>query len=237
MEALSTRIRDLEAKLAAKDKEKREDPDSASSSDEEVFTPPAGNQTVQVPWAHKLVSRPPSARQPTKDNLSIPELVGGYLRAMQLHPSSMHATLTQHLVELMQDAVVFPWEGVRHFHNEYLTAIERNETTWTDVREPTRLRFLHLQAPSSAPSAAASTSSRRPRQKKEPIDPEEAQEVEALKAAGKKPCYLFQSDKCTTQAPHDDYLHLCAFCFYVRSTRQESHGEDKCITKGRSGRR
>ena len=65
VEALSNRIKELEEKLARKE-------ESALSSDEEVIPRPAGKKSVgQVPWAHKMISRPPFGKDPHQRTTSL----------------------------------------------------------------------------------------------------------------------------------------------------------------------
>ena len=223
IDTMMAKILSLEAKLNSR---------ADSSSEEEGARAPrrrrkTGKPLVQVPWAFEYVSRPPSAPVPSKDNLTVQEWVSGFLLAMQARqlPTEMFQILHTHMVEMMQDSSVYPWEAVRHLHNEFLSLVEQGRCSWTDSGEITRLRFLHLHAP--APSQPA-------RKKREETKTKEHIEIDALRAAGKKPCAQFQNGSCSSASSHENDLHFCSFCFYARHTRQESHGEDKCIAKMKS---
>ena len=228
VEALMKRINSLESQMASRD-------DSDSSSDEVSAAGRRrrrirGEEPRAVPWSHSWVTRNPASRAATKDNLSVQEYVSGYLIALQRDvPSEQRQPFVQFLIEVMQDAQVYPWDQVRHFSNELFMEMEQRRCTWENVREMTRLRFLHLHSVVAVPRASKN-------QRREPTEAQvaESKEVDALRAEGKKPCPQFQAGTCSSTGHHDSVLHYCSFCFFARHSRQESHGEATCIAKSKS---
>ena len=85
----------------------------------------------QVDWPHFNVFKGPSRKAAEYDSLSIAKFVFGYLgNALKPNTSSGDRwAMLRHLRDLMQDATMYPWEGVRNFHGIVLRLMEHDEAT------------------------------------------------------------------------------------------------------------
>ena len=88
----------------------------------------------RVDWPHFNVFKGAARSAAEYDSLTIPEFVYGYLGNLLKSDVSHHTQLAmlKHLRELMHDATMFPWEGVRNYHGIVLRLMEHDEVSWTD---------------------------------------------------------------------------------------------------------
>lgn len=170
-----------------------------------------------VDWPHFNVFKGPSRAAAEFDSLTIPEFVYGYMGNV-LKPdisSSDQVAMLRHLRELMHDATMFPWEGVRNFHGILLRLMEHDEATWKDRALIQELRAQYSRTPAASYRSSQAASSRpRPRS---------------------RPCPDFQKGACTHTDDHDSHQgglvsHICGWCYRVRR-KSYQHPEKDCFTK------
>ena len=171
----------------------------------------------RVPWPHHGVYKGQARKAARYDTLSIPEFVFGYLGHATKHdlPPTTQAAMLAHLRELMHDASIYPWEGVRNYHGILLGMMEQNELTWADRPLIQELRLQYARQPSSAHT------------------PHYAQ----AQAARHPPCASYQSGACPCDEDHASehgtwVSHICAWCHRVRN-RAHQHPESACYSKRR----
>ena len=171
----------------------------------------------RVPWPHHGVYKGQARKAARYDTLSIPEFVFGYLGHATKHdlPPTTQAAMLAHLRELMHDASIYPWEGVRNYHGILLGMMEQNELTWADRPLIQELRLQYARQPSSAhtPHYAQAQTTRHP------------------------PCASYQSGACPCDEDHASehgawVSHICAWCHRVRN-RACQHPESACYSKRR----
>ena len=166
----------------------------------------------QVDWPHFNVFKGPSRKAAEYDSLSIAEFVFGYLgNALKPNTSSGDRwAMLRHLRDLMHDATMYPWEGVRNFHGIVLRLMEHDEATWADKALIQELRAQYARTP--APTSSHGGHS-----------------------AQSRPCPEFQRGACSHaedhESPHGGWLpHVCGWCLRVRR-KYYKHAEKDCFTK------
>jgi len=170
-----------------------------------------------VDWPHFNVFKGPSRAAAEFDSLTIPEFVYGYMGNVLKPgtPTSVQLSMLRHLRELMHDATMFPWEGVRNFHGILLRLMEHDEATWNDRALIQELRAQYSRTPAASnKSYAAVPSHPRPRS---------------------RPCPDFQKGVCTHSDDHESHQgkrvsHICGWCYRVRR-KSFQHPEKDCFTK------
>ena len=166
----------------------------------------------QVDWPHFNVFKGPSRKAAEYDSLSTAEFVFGYL-GNALKPSTSSGdrwAMLRHLRDLMHDATMYPWEGVRNFHGIVLRLMEHDEATWADKALIQELRAQYARTP--APTSSHGGHS-----------------------AQSRPCPEFQRGACSHaedhESPHGGWLpHVCGWCLRVRR-KYYKHAEKDCFTK------
>ena len=166
----------------------------------------------QLDWPHFNVFKGPSRKAAEYDSLSIAEFVFGYLgNALKPNTSSGDRwAMLRHLRDLMHDATMYPWEGVRNFHGIVLRLMEHDEATWADKALIQELRTQYARTP--APTSSHGGHS-----------------------AQSRPCPEFQRGACSHtedhELPHGGWLpHVCGWCLRVRR-KYYKHAEKDCFTK------
>lgn len=163
-----------------------------------------------VDWPHYYVYRGNERRPAQYEELSIAEFTFGYLAVVSREKSAkIRDIMLQHLQELMQDAVDFPWESVRNFHAIFLHQQEMDRITWNSRSEIAKLRQIYVMRP---------------------LKP-------ATGATGPRFCLPFQAGKCTQAGDHQtqrgQVKHICAYCLKSQNG-QFPHPEKDCKRKQRA---
>ena len=156
----------------------------------------------RVDWPHFNVFKGAARSAAEYDSLTIPEFVYGYLGNLLKSDVSHHTQLAmlKHLRELMHDATMFPWEGVRNYHGIVLRLMEHDEVSWTDKPLIQELRAQYARTPGPAISRPSSYSSpSRPRSRA-------------------RPCPEFQKGACTQADDHESLqggrlAHIYGWCY------------------------
>ncbi len=139
--------------------------------------------------------------------------------------------MASHLQELMQDAMEFPWENVRNFHDVFLEQCEWDKVTWDKTTHIQTLRRMYAQKAHVITIQKASK-----RDKKEITTVPADTTVKGTQGPLFRLSY--QHTGCKHAGDHATsrglVKHECAYC--LKNTGQGfRHTEDECRRKARDG--
>ena len=139
-----------------------------ATSDEEECPPPRWGNNLKsgmqrtaastvihkVTWPHEVVYT--SEDNPaSKQELTIPLFVQGYLIVMELEEGRDKKLMSTHRQDLMSDTQWYGWDKVRTFHGVWLNQIEQGRCTWTDKEEKLNFHRALVWHPASTSLSAA----------------------------------------------------------------------------------
>jgi hypothetical protein len=175
----------------------------------------------QMDFPHKHVLRGAGLPPPLALDLSMPEFVLGY--TIMLENPEMTSTRRGHMLWLlkllMEDAIIRPWQQVRHLHITIIQSMETGQLQWGDNEAILAIQRQHSRSyvvPNTAPRRPAPTS--RPPTTNNPI----------------VFCIAYQSNACDSTTDHNSeggfLQHVCAYCLRVTG-RAIRHAEADCRRK------
>ena len=176
-----------------------------------------------VVWPHELVYVGAERNTAQYDTLSPVQFITGFLRSLQLAPTTDRDNILAYGIDLFQDAVDVNWEVARGANAVILQEIEQGRLTWSDSDKLQRTRALYTQR-AQVSRAAASSVPNYTHNKSE----------NAVSGGRKTICRYFNTDKCAQGSDHKVkgtlYRHICSYCFktYKKSV---GHPETKCGAK------
>jgi len=179
----------------------------------------------QVEWPHFHIFRGTTRQPASYDELSVPEFVCGFLRALeQEDDNATRLQRLEHLRHLMADAAEFGWQGARNFHGILLQEMEKGRISWADVTGP-RVQDMRRQYSQQATRPDSTDTGRSSGATKA--------ELPAV------PCYYYQRGICKQAGDHKSakgqpLFHACMYC-HTRTGAKYPHTENDCVRKEKDG--
>ena len=140
-----------------------------------------------VIWPHELVYIGASRNTAQYDSLTPVQFITGFLRSLQLAPSSDRENMLSYGIDLFQDAVDVNWEVARGANSVVLQEIEQGRLNWSDSEKLQRTRTLYTQRSQVSSTASKTVSDNG---------------VNAVHVAKKIVCRYYNNGRCTQDSDH-----------------------------------
>lgn len=204
------------------------------SSDDDVRPKRRNGKKIHVPRPNVWINRPNTEETPSLSELSMPEFVFGFLHDIDREGDPyMAKILRKHLMNILEDAMAFPWATILEFHQLIVNKISQGTLSWEDQFEIHRIRLMTIMksgkksGKQGAKPEGATGGSSNASNFNEPF----YAEVERQIKEGNSPCIPFQENKCSKNGHHENWLHVCEFCFKQRRKFCKFHTNASCISK------
>ena len=134
--------------------------------------------------------------------------------------------MTDHLDKILEDAMTYSWEGVRHWSEEVFTRVSLGRWKWSDTYVIDRLQS-QLSHKTLLDKNQKNTSTPR-------FESGYQMSEELKKAKPGPPCKFFQTGSCSHSSDHvqNGYrqIHVCSYCLANKCTLLP-HPSTDCKTK------
>ena len=187
-------------------------------------------------FAHSYVRRGAKKSRTSLADLSLSEYNVGFIRLMnsrEVDPED-RPFMFQHLENVNEDAITYPFTDVRAWSEEVCFLIAESELTWDDHY---RIDLLRLKLSQNGPAGREQKNLRDPARRSPDVgalDPltDFSPEVRAARPAA--PCRLFNTTGCSQKTHHVTngfrQLYVCSSCVYHKCSLLP-HSERECKSK------
>ena len=178
---------------------------------------------VKTTWPHEVMyDRDNSAAD--FDKLTLAQFVRGFTRVSANTTTAEMRVRNDVLEEIMEDADTHPWELVRSAHCVFLQQLETGRIDWHDTRAREIIRHSHIWIPAASQASKSTKATSK-------VEDHASQPPERVLAQpGDKTCRLYNSNSCSSQDQHPQYIHACQYCL-VQKSRICKHPEKSCKRK------